>query len=84
MAPDPETSRRARGKKPAVRPGLPLAAYSDDQLDDMVAWIASDGVARTSEQLVEELRSELDIRRRGPQADAVLGNVVRRSSLAQD
>ncbi|MDY5137378.1 hypothetical protein, partial [Actinotignum sanguinis] len=84
VAPDPETSRRARGKKPAVRPGLPLAAYSDDQLDDMVAWIASDGVARTSEQLVEELRSELDIRRRGPQADAVLGNVVRRSSLAQD
>ncbi|MGJ9531312.1 hypothetical protein ACRQFU_04905 [Actinotignum sp. GS-2025c] len=83
-APDPEASRRARGKKPAVRPGLPLAAYSDDQLDDMVAWIASDGVARTSEQLVEELRSELDIRRRGPQADAVLGNVVRRSGLAQD
>ncbi|MDK8782572.1 hypothetical protein, partial [Actinotignum timonense] len=83
-APDPEVSRRARGKKPAVRPGLPLAAYSDDQLDDMVAWIASDGVARSSEQLVEELRSELDIRRRGPQADAVLGNVVRRSGLAQD
>ncbi|MGJ9493680.1 hypothetical protein ACRQEF_00540 [Actinotignum sp. GS-2025a] len=83
-ASDPEASRRARGKKPAVRPGLPLAAYSDDQLDDMVAWIASDGVARTSEQLVEELRSELDIRRRGPQADAVLGNVVRRSGLAQD
>ena len=82
-APDPEASRRARGKKPAVRPGLPLAAYSDDQLDDMVAWIASDGVARSSEQLVEELRSELDIRRRGPQADAVLGNVVRRSGLAQ-
>lgn len=81
---DPEASRRARGKKPAVRPGLPLAAYSDDQLDDVVAWIASDGVARTSEQLVEELRSELDIRRRGPQADAVLGNVVRRSGLAQD
>lgn len=70
---------KERTQKPNIQPGLPLAAYSDDQLDDMVAWIASDGIERTETDYVKELRNELDIRRRGAQIDAVLGNVVRRS-----
>ncbi|MDC4232179.1 prevent-host-death family protein [Actinomyces sp. B33] len=67
-----------RGPRPSIARGLPLAAYSDDQLDEMAAWVSSDGVERTDEEAVEELRLALGITRRGFQSDAVLGNVVRR------
>ncbi|MFC7404803.1 hypothetical protein [Georgenia alba] len=73
-----EPKLRPRGPRPHVVPGLPLAAYSDDQLDDLVAWIESDGAGRDETELVEELRGELALTRRGAQVDAVLGHVVRR------
>jgi len=63
-----------------VSPGMPLAAYSDDQLDSLTAWILSDGRARSEDETVDELRSELDLRRRGIQVDVVLRNVVRRQT----
>lgn len=71
-----------RGPRPAIAAGLPLAAYSDDQLDEMAHWVRSDGVERTREEIVEELREALGITRRGFQSDAVLGNVVRRTEPA--
>ena len=71
-----------RGPRPAIAKGLPLAAYSDDQLDEMVAWVRSDGVERTDLETAEELREALGITRRGFQSDAVLGNVVRRTKPA--
>ncbi|MEE6273162.1 hypothetical protein V2J56_07360 [Georgenia sp. MJ206] len=74
-APDPV---RARGPRPAVLPGLPLAAYGDDQLDELAVWIDEDGVERTDAELVAELRTELGLTRRGAQSDAVLGAVAAR------
>lgn len=74
---------RERGPRPAIAKGLPLAAYSDDQLDEMAVWVSSDGVARSFEDTVEELRNALGITRRGFQSDAVLGHVVRRTSAAR-
>lgn len=71
-----------RSERPPVRPGLPLAAYTDDQLDELVVWIGSDGVERSRPEFVEELRRELAIDRRGVQVDSILANVVDRSGLA--
>ena len=71
---------KPRGPRPQLTPGLPLAAYSDDQLDEMIAWIVSDELPRDEEELVQNLREELDIHRRGGQVEAVLRNVVRRSN----
>ncbi|WP_206222150.1 prevent-host-death family protein [Schaalia sp. ZJ1691] len=68
-----------RAERPAIAQGLPLAAYSDDQLDEMAAWVRSDGLVRSDEETVEELRIALGLKRRGFQSDAVLGNVVRRT-----
>ena len=70
---------RHRGPRPHLTPGLPLAAYTDDQLDEVMEWIVSDGLARTEDELVQCLREELDLHRRGVQVDAVLHNVIRRS-----
>ena len=75
-------SEENRGPRPALAKGLPLAAYSDDQLDEMAAWVRSDGVERTDLETAEELREALGITRRGFQSDAVLGNVVRRTKPA--
>ncbi len=78
---DDETSSR-RGPRPPIARGLPLAAYGDDQLDELALWVRSDGVERSHEELVEELRHALGLMRRGTQTDAVLSNVIRRTRSA--
>lgn len=75
---------KERGPRPNIAPSLPLAAYADNELDEMVTWIASDGRRRSEDELVLALREELDVTRRGSQIDAVLRNVVRRSGLSSD
>ena len=75
---------RERGPRPKLKAGLQLSAYSDDELDEMVAWIASDGKARGRDELVEELRNEIGLVRRGGQVDAVLRNVVNRSGFVTE
>lgn len=74
----PVVARGVRGPRPRVEPGLPIAAYTDDQLDDLVAWIRSDGVERTDDELAAALRAELGLTRRGSRIDAVVGAAVRR------
>lgn len=71
--------RGVRAQRPPLAKGLPLQAYSDDQLDEMVTWIRSDGVERSVEEEVEVLREELALRRRGAGVDAVLTHAVTRS-----
>ena len=79
-APEPEPGEvHERAERPRIAQGLPLQAYSDDQLDDLMAWIRSDGVGRSEAREVEELRSALALRRRGSGIDAVLTNAVRRT-----
>ena len=62
-----------------MRPGLPIGAYSDDELDDLVAWLRADGTERDEAALVEALRTELGHSRRGSRVDATLNGAVRRS-----
>ena len=69
----------ARGPRPPIAPAQPLQAYSDDQLDELVTWIRSDGVEREEAEEVEELRMSLALIRRGSGIDAVLTNAVRRN-----
>lgn len=74
--------RRRRTPRPPIATGLPLAAYGDDQLDEVAAWIYSDNPDLTVEEAMEEMRSALTLTRRGAQSDAVLRNVVRRNRPA--
>ncbi|WP_103062623.1 DNA helicase [Actinomyces qiguomingii] len=69
----------ARAQRPPIAQGLPLQAYSDDQLDELVVWLRSDGVERSEAEEVEELREALALTRRGSGIDAVLTNAVRRT-----
>ncbi|MDU0348419.1 DNA helicase [Actinomyces sp. MRS3W] len=74
-----EANVSARAIRPPIAQGLPLQAYSDDQLDELVAWIRSDGVQRTEAEEVEELRHALALSRHGSGIDAVLAHAVRRT-----
>lgn len=67
-----------RGRAP-VEPGLPIGAYSDDQLDDLVVWIKADGVPRTDPELAAAIRAELGIVRRGSRVNAAVNGAVRRA-----
>lgn len=73
------TTPRHRPMRPPVDAGLPIAAYSDDQLDDLVAWIVSDGVQRDDDELAAALRAELRLIKRGSRVDAAVNGAVRRS-----
>lgn len=77
-----ETSQqvRARGPRPDVAPGLQLAGYTDDQIQAIVRWIASDGGQRSEVDYVDAVREDLALRK-GGQIDRVLGNIVRRSGV---
>ena len=69
---------RERDVRPPIAQGLPLQAYSDDQLDDLVSWIRSDGIERSEDEEVEQLRETLALKRRGTTVDAVLHHAVKR------
>ena len=68
------------GPRPDVRPGLPISTYSDDQLDDLVAWLVSDGSERTPDELAAAVRAELGLTRRGSRVDSVVGAAVHRAT----
>lgn len=67
-------------KRPAISRGLPLTAYGDDQLDDLLAWIRSDDKTRSVEEEVDLLINELGLQRRDGQVETILKNVVTRNA----
>lgn len=65
--------------RPDVRSGLPIGAYSDDQLDELVGWLISDGEERTRDQLGAALRKELGITRRSYRVDTAVRSAITRA-----
>ncbi len=68
------TSRRLR---PTVPSGLLMGQYSDDQLDAMVAWVRSDDLPHTRDEVFEMVKAELGFRKNGR-------NIVARIRAAVD
>lgn len=68
--PQPRSERQ--GPRPDVRPGLPMAVYTDDQVDAIAAWLASDGVARTLEELEDEVKRDLGLTRRSRRSESMV------------
>ncbi|MDM7855525.1 hypothetical protein [Cellulomonas alba] len=66
-------------RRPDVRKGLPIGAYSDDQLDDLVAWLRSDGQDRSRDELASALRDELGITRRSHRVDTAVRSAISRA-----
>ncbi len=75
---DPAAQPRTRAPWPDVTPGRPVSAYEERELDAVARWVLSDGVARTAEELVAELRDGLQIARHSERGDAGLVAAARR------
>ena len=65
--------------RPDVRRGLPIGAYSADQLDEMATWLRSDGQERTRDELADALRAELGLTRRNHRVDTAIRAAVTRA-----
>lgn len=65
--------------RPPIAVGLPLAAYGDDQLDEVAIWILNENPNATIDEAAQAMREALQVTRRGAQSDAVLRNVVKRN-----
>jgi hypothetical protein len=66
------------GSRPPIERGLPIGDYREDKLDELVAWIQADGVARDGVELAARLRAELGIARRGSRVDTAIDAAVSR------
>lgn len=69
-----------RGERPRVPMGQPIDSYTAEQLDQVVAWICSDTLLRTREEITSLARQQLGLTRRGARVDAVLGAAVERTA----
>lgn len=65
--------------RPDIRRGLPIGAYSDDELDELVDWLRSDGQERSRDELGDALRAELGITRRNHRIDTAVRAAVTRA-----
>jgi very-short-patch-repair endonuclease len=54
-----------RGSRPRFAPGYPIGEYSPATLDAVVAWIESDGLVRTVDEVLSEAMMQLGFARRG-------------------
>ena len=52
-----------------LRAGLDPREYTDDELDELAAWVASDGTERSEEELGAAMREHLGVTRRGARVD---------------
>lgn len=68
-----------RGPRPDVPRGLPIAAYGDDQLDELVGWLLEGAPAQDDAELAAALRTELGLKKRGSRVDAAVRAAVRRA-----
>jgi hypothetical protein len=67
--------------RPDVRAGLPISAYSDDELDALVGWLVSDGQPRSRDELAAALRFELGITRRSYRIDTAVRAAIARAGV---
>jgi len=71
--------RPVRARRPPVRPGQPMGAYSDNDLDAMVQWVTSDDLVHTNDEVFEMVKRELGFQRNGPRIVARIRDAVERA-----
>jgi hypothetical protein len=69
--------------RPDVPGGRPIEEYTEAQLDQVVAWIRSDTLVRTDEQVAALARQYLGFVRRGARVDAALSAAIERVARAR-
>ena len=74
MADEPEPTPRDR--KPSIPIRESIDQYTEGELLRIVQWIASDGLLRTDDQIVDEMIEMLGFERRGARIVATISGAV--------
>lgn len=69
------------GVRPNILPGLPISAYGDNDLDDIILWLQSTGESNDPEHMGKMLRAELGVTRRSTRVDLAIDAALRRAGL---
>ncbi len=77
--PSPAAATR-RGERPKVPMSQPIDSYTPAQLDQVVAWICSDTLLRTRDEIAALARQQLGFTRRGTRIDAALSAAIERTA----
>lgn len=72
----PTTISIERGARPSIATGVPIDQRDRTDLIRMLAWIESDGLLRTDEELLSALTLELGYKRRGTRIEAILRPLI--------
>lgn len=65
-----------RGPRPPIPIRTAITHYSDNELLQLLRWIASDGQLRTDEQIVDEMIETLGFSRRGARIERAILNAL--------
>ena len=75
-AAQPDNPAARTGTRPATRPGLPITEYTDRELAQLIAWISSDTLLRTEDELFDVFVTELGFQRRGSRIRAAFDRAL--------
>ena len=64
------------GARPRIPIRTSITEYRGGELFQLLAWIASDGLLRTDDQIVEEMTATLGFSRRGSRIENVIRNAI--------
>ncbi len=74
----PPAAQGGRAARPRVPTGRAIDEYSDGELDAVVAWICSDTLLRTHDDVAALTRQHLGLARRGSRIDAAIDAAIAR------
>ena len=75
-----ETSSKQRTERPRFhRNRKSISEYRNAEIDEVIAWIKSDGIPRTDEEIYLETRSFLGFQRKGDRIDAAIYAAIARA-----
>lgn len=77
--PEGQPAKPARTQRPTLPKYLPINEYWASQLQQLAAWVESDGLLRTEEEVLNEMVAELGYARRGSRIVAALTSAIRTS-----
>ena len=69
-------SAKGRGPRLTLQKRQSITEYSPGELQSLVAWIQSDGILRTDEEILTESVDELGFDRLGSRIDAALRKAI--------
>ena len=68
-----------RSERPKFRRRPSISDYSARELDEIASWVQSDGLLRTDDDLLVEIRKEMGFKRGGSRIDPAIRGAIRRT-----